>query len=35
MAGYGAREDRIGPELGFGPVIGDALEEPVLLIKLA
>jgi len=34
-AGYGAREDRIGPELGFGQVIGDALEEPMLLIKLA
>ena len=33
--GYGAKEDRIGPELGFGRVIGDAFEEPVLLIKLA
>lgn len=33
--GYGAREDRIGPELGFGAVIGNAFEEPVLLIKLA
>jgi alpha-galactosidase len=33
--GYGAKEDRIGPELGFGQVIGDAFEEPVLLIKLA
>ena len=33
--GYGAKEDRIGPELGFGHVIGDAYEEPVLLIKLA
>jgi alpha-galactosidase len=33
--GYGAREDRIGPELGFGHVIGDAFDEPVLLIKLA
>ena len=33
--GYGAKEDRIGPELGFGDVIGDAYEEPVLLIKLA
>jgi hypothetical protein len=29
------KEDRIGPELGFGFVIGDAFEEPVLLIKLA
>jgi alpha-galactosidase len=34
-AGYGVRDDRIGPELGFGHVIGDAFEEPVLLIKLA
>ena len=33
--GYGAKDDRIGPELGFGTVIGDATEEPVLLIKLA
>ena len=33
--GFGAREDRIGPELGFGTVIGDASAEPVLLIKLA
>ena len=33
--GYGAKEDRIGPELGFGNVVGDAFEEPVLLIKLA
>lgn len=34
-AGFGVKEDRIGPELGFGKVIGDACEEPVLLIKLA
>lgn len=34
-AGYGARADRIGPELGFGWVVGDAFAEPVLLIKLA
>lgn len=34
-AGYGANSDRVGPELGFGWVIGDAYEEPVLLIKLA
>ena len=33
--GYGVRPDRIGPELGFGWVVGDALAEPVLLIKLA
>lgn len=35
-AGYGARRDEtIGPELGFGWVIGDATDEPVLLIKCA
>jgi alpha-galactosidase len=34
-AGFGAKEDRIGPELGFGWVVGDAFEEPVLLVKLA
>lgn len=33
--GYGAKEDRIGPELGFGWVMGDAIEEPLLLIKCA
>lgn len=33
--GYGAKDDRIGPELGFGHIIGEATEEPVLLIKLA
>ena len=33
--GYGARAEQIGPELGFGHVIGDALDEPVLLIKVA
>jgi hypothetical protein len=33
--GYGAKPDRIGPELGFGWVMGDALDEPVLLIKCA
>lgn len=33
--GFGVREDRIGPELGFGQVVGDAFDEPVLLIKLA
>jgi alpha-galactosidase len=34
-AGYGARKEMIGPELGFGWVMGDALEAPVLLIKCA
>lgn len=33
--GYGSKADRIGPELGFGAVVGDHFEEPVLLIKLA
>ena len=33
--GYGARAEQIGPELGFGHVVGDALDEPVLLIKVA
>ena len=32
---YGFREGFIGPELGFGHVVGNALDEPVLLIKLA
>ena len=34
-AGYGARPNMIGPELGFGWVMGDALDAPVLLIKCA
>jgi len=33
--GYGVNADRIGPELGFGNVVGDAIREPVVLIKLA
>lgn len=33
--GYGSREDTIGPELGFGHVVGEALEADVLLIKVA
>ena len=33
--GFGANESTIGPELGFGSVVGDAFEEPVLLIKIA
>lgn len=33
--GYGAKEDRIGPELGFGWVLGEVFDEPVLLIKCA
>ena len=33
--GYGAKPDRIGPELGFGWVLGESHEEPILLIKCA
>lgn len=33
--GYGHKEGFVGPELGFGQVVGDAFEAPVLLIKLA
>ena len=33
--GYGSNSGQIGPELGFGHVIGDATEEQVLLIKVA
>ncbi|MCY2962455.1 MAG: DUF6288 domain-containing protein, partial [Planctomycetota bacterium] len=33
--GYGAKDDRIGPELGFGHVVGEVTPEPVLLVKLA
>ncbi len=35
IPGYGAGRDVYGPELGFGWVMGDALDEPVLLIKCA
>ena len=33
--GYGATPEKIGPELGFGWVMGEATDEPVLLIKCA
>jgi alpha-galactosidase len=33
--GYGVKEDRIGPELGFGLVMGDCLDNQALLIKVA
>ncbi|NNC87604.1 MAG: sialate O-acetylesterase [Akkermansiaceae bacterium] len=33
--GFGARSGSIGPELGFGHVMGNAIDEPVLLIKTA
>lgn len=34
-AGFGAKESLIGPELQFGHVAGDAIDAPVLLIKVA
>jgi len=34
-AGFGVSKDMIGPELGFGWVLGEACTEPVLLIKCA
>ncbi|QDU36960.1 hypothetical protein Mal4_12630 [Maioricimonas rarisocia] len=33
--GFGVREGFIGPELGFGHAVGDALEEAVVLIKMS
>lgn len=33
--GYGASSGQIGPEFGFGHVMGDASEGPILLIKAA
>lgn len=33
--GFASPEDRIGPELGFGTVVAEALAEPVLIIKYA
>lgn len=33
--GYGASEESIGPELGFGHVVGEHFGEPVLLVKVA
>lgn len=33
--GFGARGDTIGPELGFGHVVGNFFDEPVLLLKVA
>jgi alpha-galactosidase len=34
-AGFGTPEDRFGPELQLGHVLGNALDEKVLLIKIA
>ena len=34
--GYGTKgEDSVGPEFGFGHAVGDAIDEPVLIIKVA
>lgn len=33
--GYGARQEMIGPELGFGWMMGETFDDPVLLIKCA
>ncbi len=33
--GYGSPADRIGPELGFGHVVGASLKNQVLIIKVA
>lgn len=33
--GFGGGPDRFGPELGFGQIIGDASDDPVLIIKTA
>lgn len=33
--GFGAKNSSIGPELGFGNIIGEAFDEPVLIIKTA
>ena len=33
--GYGASPQKIGPEFGFGTIVGNAFDEPVLLIKCA
>ena len=33
--GFGGRENQIGPELGFGMVMAENYDEPVLLIKVA
>lgn len=34
-AGYGARATNIGPEFAFGHMLGEALDQQVLLIKIA
>lgn len=32
---YGCNDDNFGPELGFGQVMGDALQNQILIIKAA
>jgi len=33
--GYGFKSNKVGPELGFGMVVGDGLKEQVLVVKTA
>lgn len=33
--GYGSPDDRVGPELGFGHTMSEALDDPILIIKVA
>lgn len=33
--GYGSPDNRIGPELGFGHIMGEALDNQILIIKVA
>ncbi len=33
--GFGSNDNTIGPELGFGTVVGDFYDEPVALVKIA
>ncbi len=33
--GYGSQDNRIGPELGFGHIMGEALDNQILIIKVA
>lgn len=33
--GYGSPDNRIGPELGFGHIMGEALDNQILIIKIA
>jgi hypothetical protein len=33
--GYGSPDNRIGPELGFGHIMGEALDNQILIVKVA